>query len=78
MTARTASSRLSIRRSSVPPRVCLPAFEQAEGWVERVRAGLRALLEFLDDEPGLGRLASSTRSAPALSRSSAARAWWGP
>ena len=25
-----------------------------EGWLERVRAGLRALLEFLDDEPGLG------------------------
>jgi AcrR family transcriptional regulator len=35
----------------------VPAFEQAGGWVERVRAGLRALLEFLDDEPGLGRLA---------------------
>ena len=35
----------------------LPAYGQAEGWVERMRAGLRALLEFLDDEPGLGRLA---------------------
>jgi len=34
-----------------------PAFEAAEGWLERMRAGLRALLEFLDDEPGLGRLA---------------------
>jgi AcrR family transcriptional regulator len=35
----------------------LPAFERAEGWLGQVRAGLRALLEFLDDEPGLGRLA---------------------
>jgi AcrR family transcriptional regulator len=35
----------------------VPAFEGAEGWLERMRAGLRALLEFLDDEPGLGRLA---------------------
>ncbi len=34
-----------------------PAFEAAGGWLERMRAGLRALLEFLDDEPGLGRLA---------------------
>jgi DNA-binding MarR family transcriptional regulator len=34
-----------------------PACERAGGWVERMRAGLRALLEFLDDEPGLGRLA---------------------
>ncbi len=35
----------------------VPAFEEAGGWLERMRAGLRALLEFLDDEPGLGRLA---------------------
>jgi AcrR family transcriptional regulator len=35
----------------------VPAYGQAEGWLERMRAGLRALLEFLDDEPGLGRLA---------------------
>ena len=35
----------------------VPAFEGADGWLERMRAGLRALLEFLDDEPGLGRLA---------------------
>ena len=35
----------------------LPAFEEADGWLERMRGGLRALLEFLDDEPGLGRLA---------------------
>ncbi len=40
----------------------LPAFEQAVGngaggqWRDRVRAGLAALLEFLDDEPGLGGL----------------------
>jgi AcrR family transcriptional regulator len=35
----------------------VPAFEEGEGWLDGVRAGLRALLEFLDDEPGLGRLA---------------------
>jgi AcrR family transcriptional regulator len=35
----------------------LPAYERADGWLERMRGGLRALLEFLDDEPGLGRLA---------------------
>jgi AcrR family transcriptional regulator/DNA-binding MarR family transcriptional regulator len=35
----------------------VPAFEGAGGWLEGMRAGLRALLEFLDDEPGLGRLA---------------------
>ena len=35
----------------------LPAFEEGEDWSDRVRAGLRALLEFLEDEPGLGRLA---------------------
>jgi AcrR family transcriptional regulator len=34
----------------------VPAFEQAGSWRERVRAGLQALLEFLDEEPGLGRL----------------------
>ena len=40
----------------------IPAFEDAAGggagarWRERVRAGLGALLEFLDDEPGLGGL----------------------
>jgi AcrR family transcriptional regulator/DNA-binding MarR family transcriptional regulator len=34
----------------------IPAFEEHEEWVGRVRGGLRALLEFLDDEPGLGRL----------------------
>jgi AcrR family transcriptional regulator len=35
----------------------LLAYKEADGWLERMRAGLRALLEFLDDEPGLGRLA---------------------
>jgi AcrR family transcriptional regulator len=36
----------------------LPAFEGAGvgRWCERIRAGLAALLEFLDDEPGLGGL----------------------
>jgi AcrR family transcriptional regulator/DNA-binding MarR family transcriptional regulator len=33
-----------------------PAFAQAGGWRERLRAGLGALLEFLDEEPGLGGL----------------------
>jgi AcrR family transcriptional regulator len=34
----------------------LPAYESAGGWRERMRAGLGALLEFLDDEPDLGAL----------------------
>jgi AcrR family transcriptional regulator len=34
----------------------VPAFEQADGWRARIGAGLGALLEFLDDEPGLGGL----------------------
>jgi AcrR family transcriptional regulator len=35
----------------------LPAFEEARvGWGAQIRAGLTALLEFLDDEPGLGAL----------------------
>jgi AcrR family transcriptional regulator len=34
----------------------LPACESAVGWQERMRAGLEALLEFLDDEPDLGAL----------------------
>jgi AcrR family transcriptional regulator len=34
----------------------VPAFEAQDSWRERVRAGLGALLEFLDDEPGLGGL----------------------
>ncbi|HWX44384.1 MAG TPA: TetR/AcrR family transcriptional regulator [Solirubrobacteraceae bacterium] len=34
----------------------LPAYEAPGTWRERVRAGLGALLEFLEDEPGLGGL----------------------
>jgi AcrR family transcriptional regulator len=32
------------------------AFSEGTGWLERMRMGLRASLEFLDDEPNLGRL----------------------
>jgi AcrR family transcriptional regulator/DNA-binding MarR family transcriptional regulator len=34
----------------------IPVFRGAGSWSERIRAGLGALLEFLEDEPGLGRL----------------------
>jgi AcrR family transcriptional regulator/DNA-binding MarR family transcriptional regulator len=34
----------------------LPAFGGEQGWREQIRAGLGALLEFLDDEPSLGAL----------------------
>ncbi len=34
----------------------LPAYEARGTWRERVRAGLGALLEYLDDEPGMGAL----------------------
>ncbi len=34
----------------------LPAYEAPGAWRERIRAGLRALLEFLEDEPGMGAL----------------------
>jgi AcrR family transcriptional regulator len=34
----------------------IPAYEGQVRWRERMRAGLAALLLFLDDEPGLGRL----------------------
>jgi AcrR family transcriptional regulator len=34
----------------------VPAYEVGGGWRERVRAGLTALLGFLDEEPGLGAL----------------------
>jgi AcrR family transcriptional regulator len=33
-----------------------PAFGEGSGWLERIRMGLRASLEFLDDEPAMGRL----------------------
>jgi AcrR family transcriptional regulator len=35
----------------------LPTWDAQASWLQRTRAGLRALLEFLDDEPGFGRLA---------------------
>jgi AcrR family transcriptional regulator len=34
----------------------VPAFRAPGAWRERVRGGLRALLEYLDDEPGMGAL----------------------
>jgi AcrR family transcriptional regulator len=34
----------------------LPAYESAKGWREQIRAGLAALLSFIDDEPVIGRL----------------------
>ncbi len=34
----------------------VPAFRSPGPWCERVRAGLRALLEYLEDEPGMGAL----------------------
>ncbi len=34
----------------------VPAFQAPGSWRERIRAGLRALLEYLDDEPGMGAL----------------------
>ncbi len=34
----------------------VPAFNGGGGWLERIRLGLRTSLEFLDDEPALGRL----------------------
>jgi AcrR family transcriptional regulator/DNA-binding MarR family transcriptional regulator len=34
-----------------------PAFARGEGWLGQIRTGLRALLEFVDDEPGLAGLA---------------------
>jgi AcrR family transcriptional regulator len=37
--------------------VVLPAYRRPSKWRERVRAGLAALLEFLDAEPGVARLA---------------------
>jgi AcrR family transcriptional regulator/DNA-binding MarR family transcriptional regulator len=36
--------------------VVLPAYASGRDWRERIRAGLAALLSFLEDEPGLGRL----------------------
>jgi AcrR family transcriptional regulator len=36
--------------------VVVPAYEQPSKWREQMRAGLCALLQVLDDEPGMGRL----------------------
>jgi AcrR family transcriptional regulator len=36
--------------------VVVPAYQQPSKWRERIRASLTALLQFLDDEPGTGRL----------------------
>ena len=36
--------------------VVVPAYERPGKWSERIRAALTALLEILDDEPGMGRL----------------------
>jgi AcrR family transcriptional regulator/DNA-binding MarR family transcriptional regulator len=36
--------------------IVIEAAEQESGWLERVRAGLAMLLQFMDDEPGLARL----------------------
>jgi AcrR family transcriptional regulator/DNA-binding MarR family transcriptional regulator len=36
--------------------VVVPAYEQPSKWRERIRASLTALLEVLDDDPGMGRL----------------------
>jgi AcrR family transcriptional regulator len=43
----------AIRRAALG---VLPAFDAGGTWQERVRAGLGAALEFLDEEPGLGGL----------------------
>ncbi len=37
--------------------VVLPAYEAQGRWREQIRAGLAALLQFLDEEPGMARLA---------------------
>ncbi len=36
--------------------VVMPAYESRNAWREQIRAGLTALLGFLEDEPGLGKL----------------------
>ncbi len=41
---------------SVVSRRVLPAYKVGGGWRERIRAGLLALLSFLDEEPVIGRL----------------------
>jgi AcrR family transcriptional regulator/DNA-binding MarR family transcriptional regulator len=49
------------------------AFQAQEGWVDRMRAGLLALLEFFDEEPGLARYCvvySAQVGPPVLARRS--------
>jgi DNA-binding MarR family transcriptional regulator len=45
------------------------AFQAQEGWLDRVRAGLLALLEFFDEQPALARflLVHSAQAGPAVS-----------
>ncbi len=38
-------------------RVVVPAYEQADSWRAGIRAALAALLQFIEAEPGLGRIA---------------------
>jgi AcrR family transcriptional regulator len=44
------------------------AYEAQEGWLDRVRAGLLALLEFFDEEPALARfcVVGSAQAGPAM------------
>ncbi len=54
--ARIASSRRSTMAVEQAAQRVLPAYEAPGAWRERIRAGLGALLEFLEDEPGMGAL----------------------
>ncbi len=51
----------------------VPAYEMPGAWHERVRAGLTALLEFLDAQPVLARLyvAEASAARPAIERRTA-------
>ncbi len=54
----------------------VPAFDAGGSWRERVRGGLGALLEFLEDEPGLGALCVVDALGAGPVRWSAARRSW--
>ena len=54
--------------------VVVPAYEPQKAWRERIRAGLAALLGFLDDEPGLGALLRRGRPRRGAARAGAPRA----
>ena len=54
----------------------VPAYEAEKRWRERIRAGLAALLDFLDEEPQAGRLCVVESLAAGPRRSSAARTSW--